>query len=93
MLDALQLSANPADRLNSGYYTLQRHLALQDYFKMVKEAQEANDYEIMEEAREAMFGSLEVLRNDYQADLRLLIEMQLTLADVWITPPIVLPVS
>lgn len=82
-LEIWQMSPNPADRLNTGYYTMQRHLALQDYFKMVKDAQDADDFELMEEARDAFFGSLEVFRRDYQQDLQLLIEMQLTVASVF----------
>lgn len=82
-LNRWQHSADPADRLSTPYYQLQRQLVMEDYHNQVKEAAAEEDFIAMADAREIFFASLEVLRNDYAKDMQLLVEMQLTRLNVW----------
>jgi len=63
----LEVSPDPMERINGGYYEIKKNLILVDYFKMMEDAKTEPD---RIEAQDVLDQSMETLHHAYLSDLK-----------------------
>lgn len=84
MLIELEFNADPTTRLNSNYYTWSLQELMEDYHKEVSRIKPTDDALLIRRSlTEDFLRNLATLRQDYENDLNLMIELTLATASIW----------
>jgi hypothetical protein len=67
LVNTLELSANPMDRLSGPFYEIKKNLILVDYYKMMEAADEEPD---RIEAQDVLQKTMETLQHSFLSDLK-----------------------